>query len=695
MSAIVQTALANAVLVTAASPVVYLIGRMARRPVLSHSLWLILLFKLLTPPLWTYALKLPQTNASAEKVSPAAVSAEPIRWETPRMATTALDVPRSEPIRPAPQEPERQVSIAPTPAAPAPVSTSIATPSSIQPAKWWRLAAPLFAAAWLAGGLLCLSVALIRVFRFSHALRWAIPASAAVQARADALARSVGLDHAPIVQFIPGPLCPMLWPVGRSARLLVPCALWDRLDSIQRDTVLIHELAHWARRDHWVRWVELLATSLYWWLPACWMARRQLRRAEEQCCDAWVMWAMPGSFQHYANALLEAVEFVSMPADRPSAVTAVPALASGMGQFNDLKGRLTMLKHGNISRALSLGGLTAVFGLGALLLPISPTIGQDAPQAEPATNAPQATPATDTPPPSPAPDAKRPASAAPEPAPPPATTEPENPLLSKQSTLDRLLYEKLDQMKLTPLQDATDAEYIRRLYLDLLKRMPSEDQIRQFVEDPAPSDLKRKVLLAKLLAGSRPQFESESLRESQKQIAELTLRLEQADMKIAELLARTRVQARQGSAHGTYAGEEPLNRSPYATGASGQPGSPYPAAGGAGPDNRPPGQAPLGTPPIVPSPDAPAPGGALGSDMPGDGKPGTRGTPAGVPGVPGEFQPQPRPTPMVGAPRRNPAERLDRLEAQLQAMLKEIDALKAERSSDSGAAPSPATNTPR
>ena len=139
----------------------------------------------------------------------------------------------------------------------------------------------------------------------------------------------------------------MLWSAGAKPRILVPAGLWERLDARQRDTLLLHELAHLRRRDHWVRWIELLATALYWWNPVCWWARHELREAEEQCCDAWVLWAMPGSFRDYASALLEAVDFVSI---RPS----VPLLASGMGQFGHLKRRLTMLKQGNVARALTL-----------------------------------------------------------------------------------------------------------------------------------------------------------------------------------------------------------------------------------------------------------------------------------------------------------------------------------------------------
>ena len=159
---------------------------------------------------------------------------------------------------------------------------------------------------------------------------------------------------APSVYFMPGVMCPMLWAVGRRPRLLIPAALWERLEWGERDSILLHELAHWRRRDHWVRWIELLATATYWWHPACWWARRELREAEEQCCDAWVLHAT-GDFRPYANALLHAVEFVSMRGALLSNSKPLPALASGMGQFNHLKRRIVMLKNASVARALFAG----------------------------------------------------------------------------------------------------------------------------------------------------------------------------------------------------------------------------------------------------------------------------------------------------------------------------------------------------
>jgi hypothetical protein len=158
----------------------------------------------------------------------------------------------------------------------------------------------------------------------------------------------------------------MLLALGRTPRVLVPAALWRRLRPAQRDALLLHELAHLRRGDHWVRRLELLALGLSWWLPVAWWACRGLQAAEEECCDAWVVWALPGAAPDYAAALVETVAFLS------GARPARPVGASAAGHVPLLKRRLVMILRGTTPRRLSGAGLCAVLGLGALLLPLLP-----------------------------------------------------------------------------------------------------------------------------------------------------------------------------------------------------------------------------------------------------------------------------------------------------------------------------------
>ena len=107
--------------------------------------------------------------------------------------------------------------------------------------------------------------------------------------------------------------------------MLFPQGLLDRLAPEARDTLLAHELAHFLRRDHWVRVLEFVATGLYWWHPAVWLARAGIEAAEEECCDAWVVGGLAASPRRYAEALLATVDYeaeLRRPCLPPAACTA-------------------------------------------------------------------------------------------------------------------------------------------------------------------------------------------------------------------------------------------------------------------------------------------------------------------------------------------------------------------------------------
>ncbi len=389
-----DVALSNAAVAAAAAVLVWIVTRVLRKPALGHALWLIVLLKLMTPPIWSVPIHIRHTQPLAvtsgqheNTVAPTARSGEICVTATPGELATTIDAESN--VRNSNESTEDQPAIvmsapesAATPSAP-PATADLAPASSIFSQIQWTLwLAPGIVGLWATISILWLLISGLRIVHFHRTLRFSLPAPPELQREADRLARCMGIKGSARVWLVPGAVCPMLWGIGK-ARVLVPRELWGRLDRRQRHTLLVHELAHLRRRDHWVRYVELLATALYWWNPICWWARHELREAEEQCCDAWVMDMMPGAFREYAHALLEAVDFISADGGAPRR-DAVPTLASGMGQFGHLKRRLTMLKQGQVARALGWGGWSAAVGVGALLLPLTPTLGQEKETKKPA-----------------------------------------------------------------------------------------------------------------------------------------------------------------------------------------------------------------------------------------------------------------------------------------------------------------------
>ena len=170
-------------------------------------------------------------------------------------------------------------------------------------------------------------------------------------------------------------LSPLLWAVPFSTCVVLPAPLVRCAARSRVVALLAHELAHFRRGDHFCRWFEVFVLSLFWWNPVAWWARRQLHRAEEECCDAWVLWALPKQSREYAGAILETLDFLS------GAQPVMPALASGLGAADVLERRLTMILHGSLPRRLSLRSQLGMLLVAAVVLPLSAT-AQDAPTTE-------------------------------------------------------------------------------------------------------------------------------------------------------------------------------------------------------------------------------------------------------------------------------------------------------------------------
>lgn len=339
METLLQIGLSNAVGSAVLAVLAAGLSRIVRRPALTHVLWVIVLLKLVTPPLIVV----------------------PVRgWTLPRQIA----------LEQHPQALELTARVPSGSAAPLPV---------VQRSRI-SYVAPFFPATialvWLSGTALLAAVAGLRLRRFSKLLRFASSAPDDVRKQCRELAARLGLRRCPPVDLLAGNVCPMLWAPLFRPRLILPAELLDRLSTPRRSSLLLHELAHLKRNDHLVRLLELLALPLFWWNPVAWWARHQLRQAEEQCCDAWVTWAMPAGNHDYAAALVEAVEFASTTRDLPS--PSLPALASGIGEFRHLKRRLIMIQQGTGNRTLGKLGIACACAA-AILLPLTVSRAQQRP----------------------------------------------------------------------------------------------------------------------------------------------------------------------------------------------------------------------------------------------------------------------------------------------------------------------------
>jgi hypothetical protein len=76
------------------------------------------------------------------------------------------------------------------------------------------------------------------------------------------------------------------------------------------------------------------------------------------------------------------------------------------------------------------------------------------------------------------------------------------PKVPENNFIDTLVFSKLQQLNIVPSDLADDAEYLRRVYLDVIGTLPTPAQTRQFLTDQRPN--RRALVVDELLA--RPEF---------------------------------------------------------------------------------------------------------------------------------------------------------------------------------------------
>jgi beta-lactamase regulating signal transducer with metallopeptidase domain len=357
METLLRAGLSNSVTATLMALLVTCLSRpLARRPAILHGLWLLVLLKLVTPPFYEVPIPWPVFSPRTVQVLP-----EPSWVEVDLLALVPGHGDATDDLR--------ELALVPLPAG----TSSDANPisSSMPPIGMSRT--PLdqwLGAAWLAGSAAVLLLSFRRIRLFQRLLAEAREASPVEQASVDKWARCLGLRRAPDLWWVPGRVSPMIWFVGVRPRLILPEEFWKGLDARQRSTLLVHELAHMKRGDHYVRLLELLATALFWWHPLVWWMRGPLRDVEEQCCDAWVVWALPDAVRAYADTLLDTLEFLSR-SGRPE-----PLLASGLGKVPHLRRRLTMIMTGTSFRLTGVRGTLGLLALAFVSLPVGATWAQ-------------------------------------------------------------------------------------------------------------------------------------------------------------------------------------------------------------------------------------------------------------------------------------------------------------------------------
>ena len=334
---ILHATLSNLLVSALLAAVAWIIQQRYQSATLANLLWVMVLLKMVTPPL--FALPLLEVTSIAGHNS---------------SSTLAAGMPTTLP----------QDSLSVTNGAGLPALT---TQPAAEPVPWpaW------FGSAWLVVSALLLVLSLVQILRFhAYLKRQLLPAPKSLLRLGRHVARQVGINRLPRIATTRANISPFVWWSGGRPLVVVPRLAIDGLSKDDLQMVLAHELIHLKRGDHYIRWLEWLTGLTLWWNPVLWVARRQLRTTEEIACDGLVIQSLRATPRNYAGSLLNMAELLTTSTTRP------PSVASAINSGGTLEKRLTMILKPTTTKLSAWVTLTVV-ATAASLFPLGLVYAQD------------------------------------------------------------------------------------------------------------------------------------------------------------------------------------------------------------------------------------------------------------------------------------------------------------------------------
>ena len=220
--------------------------------------------------------------------------------------------------------------------------------------------AGIFVLTWVLVGLLLVGRQISAMVTFGRTLAYAEPAPDLLVRQVAQLSDRLHL-RPPVVKTLHFLGSPFVWSFGKPLLLWPACRIAINDSAVK--AVLIHELAHLRRKDHWIAWLELAGLGLCWWNPVFWLARARLRFYSELACDAWAVCTFPKQRRAYAEALIDA-------ADRSATVPpALAALGANHSKRQNFERRLTMIMRRGIFHQVPWMGVAGALLLMVMVLP--------------------------------------------------------------------------------------------------------------------------------------------------------------------------------------------------------------------------------------------------------------------------------------------------------------------------------------
>ena len=276
----------------------------SQRPHLAHLLWLVVLIKCVTPPLWAspggvfcwlQPQLLPETTMTEDVEWTSVAWDELLEVDTGAasnsdraaapFAGVFLDESATEELLP--REPNNELA-----------STELAS----------HRVGKALVVAWVVVSLLVLTGVTIRWLSF-----WRLVRNSSQRESPELVAALQTLSHQLrirrrvrliVTESLVGPAVVGFFRVT----VLIPAVVADRLHGQSIRPILAHELLHIRRGDLWVGLLQTVAQALWWFHPLVWWVGRVTSREAERCCDEEVLGELKCDPASYARALLDVLD---------------------------------------------------------------------------------------------------------------------------------------------------------------------------------------------------------------------------------------------------------------------------------------------------------------------------------------------------------------------------------------------------
>ena len=301
------------------------------RPHLAFVLWLLVLVKCVTPPVWSspsgvFSWLQPSRTAALPESPPRLCGVEDREQHgfAPATVVARFDQP------PVPVREWRALTPQPPDLEAKPLATTdnagrLSSASGVSPIEQIVVAVLVV---WLSGAALIVVVAVFRYLAFWwHLNRQGCVDESRLTDLVRDLSRRLKVKRNVRLRVSTGRVGPAVIGVLRPT-VLLPSVLVEGRSDEELKPLLAHELIHIRRGDLWYGLLQVIAQALWWCHPLVWWAGRRTSREAERCCDEEVIAELGCSPARYARSLLGVLELKktlkpvpAFPGVRPVEVT--------------------------------------------------------------------------------------------------------------------------------------------------------------------------------------------------------------------------------------------------------------------------------------------------------------------------------------------------------------------------------------